>query len=496
MRAFRAWTLACVASAGLVTGAGANPIVARDADAMNARPKEWLAHPTGETGSELIRQFSSYGISRGLLSPATMDLLEREFDRFAPLLVQSQEPPFQVQLSLQRWYREHADRAQAEAMKRALRAWLDSDVTPRGSRGWTDPGARDRLVLQNRNATIEALGDWQDRPSLVRLRQLRSDAQLAPDILAASIRRIEDPDHADPFAPDRKGRVAPRRALAELDSIAVVSYDAVTHDVSVWQADPAARGRLWTALQHGRLVDSTTPYREAPSSAFAGRIDLSFHDGRSIELERAGMRWRLTDHGRLDSEWELTNDELAGQVLVELTRAGIVPPAPRFVAESVTLSIVRGELSVHGVYRFEGATPGGFLPLAYPFPEDSTLGTPRLTRAVLTSSAVRDAQLPVDAETGALPWRFGLHPGAVAEYELSVEYRQPLAGTSATYVLRSTKEWERPLRDCWYQVIMDSSLGEPRFEYPFKEVSERPGFRRFLFEPKAFMPERNLVVRW
>ena len=472
--------------------AGANPIPARDARIMDERPKEWLDQPGDEVEAALIRQFAGFGISRGLLSPATIDLLESNFARFAPLMVRAQEPPFLVQPSLQRWFREHATGTEADSMKLALRAWLDSEEMPLQMRSHAE-GQEAEVKARNRLIVIESLGDWGDRMSIPRLRELRA---LDPEIVEASIRRIEDPAHGDPFVPDRAGQLVSRRSASEVDSMVVTSSDAVSHKPLTWAADKGGRNRLWSVLKESRVPDPHAPYRDPKAGPkFSGELVVVFRDHRRVEFQQQGDRWTLVDQGRVDSEIDVTNDALGPRILAELTRVGLVPENPRFVEESVALWISPGSLRVIGTYHFEGAAKKGFLPLAYPFPDDPTLGKPRLKRVSLRT--IEDSkELAVDVDTSVLPWRFGLHPNDQLAYELQVEYEQSVAADSATYVLRSTREWERPLRKCWYGVTFDTTLGDPHLNYPFQEARGVTTVRRFYWSTDAFLPDRDLVVRW
>jgi hypothetical protein len=466
----------------------------REAREMNERPARWLARPTSGDQQGLIRQFGAYGISRGLLSPATMDVLERNFDRFAPLFVAAQGPPHRPDANLQRWYREHADPAQAEAMKKSLRVWLVARVTeaPMEGGGRIVGDGTERAILGARLAAAEALGDWHDQKALPDLRALLGRLPRGHPVLVAAIRRITDPTQADVLVVERNGRVAVHRPVSELDSMVVVCDDDITKQRSAWRADRVGIKRIWASLGQGEEFDQRRRYpTPEPGSFNPRRLEMYFHDGLVARLQSWGAEWSYEESGRPNFRPRVVNQILATTLMEELLRAGIAPAAPRFVAESVTLKINPGELQVTGLYEFEGVPRDGRVPLRYPIARAPGMGPPRIEAIKLDGKPV-----PVTVEQMDPDIRFALTPGNVRAYQLEVRYRQSLAGRSAKYLITTAREWGRPLHRGWFQVIIDSSLGQPRFGLPFREVGERPGFRRFMFEASPFRPDSDLVVHW
>lgn len=473
------------------TPSSSNPVLQHDVDAMNARPREWLDHPTPELRASLAQQFAWYGVSPGLLSRPTIALLERHFDEFAPLLVEAQTPPLPVDEGLQHWFRRRADHKQANAMTAALRAWLASKEFPRETWGF-EPGStmEKAQAAENKMRAAEALGDWHDAQALPALKSLQEEYD--GSVLRASIRRITDPDHADPITPELDGTIKVRRPLAELDSMVVLTKDTLAGETMTWRPGPQARQRIYASLErHSRPHEGR---RKRTSDAdFTGSLQLIYRDGRRLELERNDS-WRVSDNGRLRFEFEFANENLERTLRDELVAGGVAIAGPRFVSESVTMSVEKDELRIHGIYRFEGQTEHGIMALAYPFPQDPTLGSPRLDRATLVAG--KNAPLEVFVDTTSLPWRILMQPGEASVYELSVQYRQPRHGKSATYLLRSALEWGQPLREAWFQIITDRALGTPMFDYQFHEVAQDESHRRFLYQASPFRPSRDLVVRW
>ena len=482
--------------------ARANPIPDEVVREMNARPARWLAHPTPEDERGLVDEFGWYGLSRVLLAPETVDLLDRNFDRFAPFLVAAQRPPNGPKANLQRWYRERADDAQAEAMKSALREWLIADVIELPHHGGlTVVGgahALEREIWSDRLLAADALGDWRDEKAVTALRSLLSRASEPDTILVTAIRRILHPTTPDFIELDREGSITIGRPTEDLDSMVVLSADQITADSTTWKVDHEGIEHIWAALRTAR--EAQQPHRNGPTmesgSVCPKLITVHFRDGETGSIEYSRDIWRYRESGRPGFSPEIMDTALMTTLLTELSRAGIAPAAPRFVEESVTLQIDPGQLRVTGLYDFEGRPPQGRAWIQYPISTDGGLGEPHIDLLRFHVANDLNRLLPVSLEQHGATCLIALTSGDAKAYQLEIHYHQALEGRSAKYLITTARAWGRPLHRAWFQVIIDSTLGEPHFALPFREVRESPGYRRFLFEAKPFRPDADLVVTW
>lgn len=491
--------LGAVAFVANASGTFANPVPQRDALEMNERPRRWLSRPNAEDERLLVYHFANYGIARGLLSPSTIGMLERNFDHFAPILVAAQRPPHFPHETIQSWYREHADRAQAEAMKGSLMAWLTEPVTKApimDNQLVEEPGEVKRMILRARLAAAEALGDWRDPRAVPALRDLQARLPKPSPVITAAIRRITDPQRADILVPRPGGKFAVGLPRGELDSVTVSWRDAVASRWGTWVADAHGTDRIWTALGQAREDrPRNRPHWESDGFFMMDLLSLYFRDGRIGRLERQGGYWALEDNGRINHRLDLVIPPLREALLGELDRAGVAPSMPRFVRESITLSIDPGRLQVVGIYAFEGSPPDGWLSLRYPVAVGNGLGPPRFESVALRSLEER-RELKTTWEPHGDGIRIGLETGGARTYELEVRYSQEMSGRSATYLVTTARAWGRPIHQAWFQVVIDSTLGVPRFEWDFRNVPERPGYRRYLYQAVPFQPDKDLVVRW
>ena len=161
---------------------------------------------------------------------------------------------------------------------------------------------------------------------------------------------------------------------------------------------------------------------------------------------------------------------------------------PQFVSERVRLSIVPGQLRVHGTYHFvRGASTEPFA-ILYPFIQDASQGPPEAIRVTIGGRPAPFKHRQGNSIGVSLP--FG--GGAATACTLQVEYVQRLAARRASYLVTSTRLWERPLEQAKFELELADSLGRPKSEFPF----ERIGSGRYAFTATNFLPERDLVIEW
>jgi len=154
---------------------------------------------------------------------------------------------------------------------------------------------------------------------------------------------------------------------------------------------------------------------------------------------------------------------------------------------------------VEGIYQFVGLPASRRVPIVYPIASGRGLGHPTVELVELTRAAqgASPKTVRVPFEQSGKQVRFTLVPGDSPEYSVRVRYRQVFEGRSATYLTTTARAWRRPLSRAWFQVIVDRSLGSPRFDMPFKEVpAEDPSTRRFSCEISPYLAERDVEVRW
>lgn len=474
-----------------------NPVPDRYIREFEDAVSRWLSAPDSLSEQRIVGFLASYGVSRSLISGDVVDLMGAHFSRFVPLLIDAQRIPHHgPQPSLQRWFREYANRAECDSMKVVLREWLVAPMTEEPFQAGmhiTGPGAAEAAIFGARLRAAEELGNYRDEVSLPELRRMLAEHPGNP-VLVTAIRGIEDPSRAR-ILEQRKDRLVLHRSADEIDSVLVSWYDGLTRNDGVWVADRRAVGELWKSLEGSRIYDYHQPYSPRERASFNVRsLSLRFRDGSKGSLENV-ERWDWREDGHPSERIEIETDPLNRVLLTELERAHVAPALPRFVEEHVLVFVHPKEMEVIGRYEFEGIPENGDVAIRYPIASGPGMGRPQVEKAELRS-ANKYEPLPLEFEEDDEGGRLVLKPGKAYRYDLTIQYRQPLYEHSATYLVTTAKAWGEPLYHASFQVIADSSLGEPSFSMPLKKGYEESGARRYFYDAEPFWPEQDLVVTW
>lgn len=79
---------------------------------------------------------------------------------------------------------------------------------------------------------------------------------------------------------------------------------------------------------------------------------------------------------------------------------------------------------------------------------------------------------------------------------LRVEYHQKTPEHIFEYILKSTRAWQRPLRDAEYIVKVPKTCKLKSISIPYNHVKQDHYYLFYLIERKDFLPDKNLVISW
>ena len=186
----------------------------------------------------------------------------------------------------------------------------------------------------------------------------------------------------------------------------------------------------------------------------------------------------------------LIGDAVAGVVTYLLYKRHTAS-RPSFAGEEVTIALEPDRARVTGVYRFHN--PGDkprTLKLRYPFARGPELGEPE-------NVVVRDA---AGAEM-SYRWQrhdvvFELTVPPKDDARVSVSYEQACRGCEYTYILTSTRDWNRPIDEASFAVVAPVQLAPVDCPYEWEEAPAAEGLVRYEFRRESFYPDVDLTLRW
>lgn len=184
----------------------------------------------------------------------------------------------------------------------------------------------------------------------------------------------------------------------------------------------------------------------------------------------------------------------------------VAPRGPvSFDSEIVRLFVEPDTLEVEGIYlllcdprRVDQVT------LFYPYPDRAYLGEARtlLLEARPPGGQWRELRfgeypgrrsLPSGDIRGGARWWVPLTLGD--SLEVRTVYRQALLDSCATYIVRTTSAWGRPLENARFEIHLPESYAPMEFSFPFRLVHAPEG-TYYLYEASNFMPTSDIDVCW
>lgn len=181
----------------------------------------------------------------------------------------------------------------------------------------------------------------------------------------------------------------------------------------------------------------------------------------------------------------------AGMALTQGSPEGMNGPRVwEFVGEEVCLDIADSSFTVRANYHFHVPPGRTLMAFLYPFPQDSSLGAPQPLEVSVSGPSGWEALTVTDGKDG---WRWIAESITGEECAIRVAYRQAMFGERARYVLRSTREWGRPVDRAVLEVRVP--MGRQCSITPILSRSGAvAGQDVFRGEFQSFLPAEDLIV--
>jgi len=162
-------------------------------------------------------------------------------------------------------------------------------------------------------------------------------------------------------------------------------------------------------------------------------------------------------------------------------------PTVWFTSERIDVHVYPEEIVVEGYYFYKNPFPFPVIQgFTIPFPVDKDHPEPAyvlVERLLPVKENIRIRR--AFGNTG-----FETYFSAREEVEIRVTYLQEAGGMNATYILKTTQPWVRPLEDGVYTLYPHGTSIESS-NYPIELPGKTPGFRK-----ASFMPDRDWQFAW
>ncbi len=161
-----------------------------------------------------------------------------------------------------------------------------------------------------------------------------------------------------------------------------------------------------------------------------------------------------------------------------------------FEKEDITFDLRDSLFFVRGLYYFNSQSENEFL-LLYPFPKDSIFGKPfDIQIAYFNLNKVISYELAKDSSS--VVFRIvadSLQP-------IWISYCQQLKSNTARYILNTTNNWQRPLKQVDYKLVTGLDLSIKRFSIEPDKVIQVDNKNIYLWHKENFMPRNDFIIEF
>jgi len=155
-----------------------------------------------------------------------------------------------------------------------------------------------------------------------------------------------------------------------------------------------------------------------------------------------------------------------------------------FFKEDIIIEVIDSRVRVTGLYFFRNTTKvRKRITFYYPFSIDSHHSYP-------DTIVMR---YPYEENSTGISFTMSID--AMATDSFSIIYIQAVRHSQFTYITTTTKEWERPIENAHFTIIMSDSLSATINYAPYKH--EKIDNRHYFYIlQKTFYPEEDLRIEW
>jgi len=153
------------------------------------------------------------------------------------------------------------------------------------------------------------------------------------------------------------------------------------------------------------------------------------------------------------------------------------------------MSVISGKVLIHGTYYFRNyARETKTAVIFYPFPIDSFHYYPDSILVNGLNYTKKDSGI-----------NFIIRFRPLVLETLRVFYQQRLEDNQARYILTTTQNWQRPLKEAKFIIDISESFTYPKFpicSYEADSIIKRGNRFFFYLYKKNFMPQKDLILYW
>jgi hypothetical protein len=171
-------------------------------------------------------------------------------------------------------------------------------------------------------------------------------------------------------------------------------------------------------------------------------------------------------------------------------------PSVEFYKESITMTVDEGEFTISGTYYFRNNTDSDRpMPIVFPFYiDDSTHYPHEISASIIEEGKEKPLEFQENRERGNIRMAIPMMPKGTTVWQL--EYSQKIDKPQATYILKSTQAWGKPLEEALYKIDIPDDIDVDYIWADVDSVTDK-GNREILWIHKTeYMPFGDMTIKW
>jgi hypothetical protein len=167
-----------------------------------------------------------------------------------------------------------------------------------------------------------------------------------------------------------------------------------------------------------------------------------------------------------------------------------------FFKEEISMIVNETEFTISGTYYFRNNTDSDRpMPVVFPFYIDDSTHYPHEINAFVTAGEEkRPLEFQENRERGSVRIAISMKPKDISVWHL--EYTQKIDKPQATYILKSTQAWGKPLEEALYKIDIPDNIN---IDYIWAEVDSVTNVdnREILWiHETEYMPFKDMTIKW
>jgi hypothetical protein len=167
-----------------------------------------------------------------------------------------------------------------------------------------------------------------------------------------------------------------------------------------------------------------------------------------------------------------------------------------FYKEEISMIINDGEFSISGTYYFRNNTEMDKpMPIVFPFHIDDSTHYPH---EITAFSIDGDEKIKLDfrenRERGSIRISIPMKPKEITVWRL--EYAQRIDKPQATYILKSTRAWGKPLEEALYKIDIPDNIDVDYIWADVDSVTANDKREILWIHKTEYMPFNDMTIKW